>query len=349
MPSKLAGTLAAIFLLFSSSAIHARVTRVEISSRQDVLGGSSFGNTGPCERILGTVYFSLPVDNPHNAAIVDLKNAVNLRDGEVEFSADFIAIRPKDPHRGNGSLLLENPNRGRSRIISLVDGGDWNIEHDAGDAWLLRNGFTIVSLGWQADAAGDDALHFHAPISKENGKTITGLLRGDVMLPAAAQEIPLGHLMRGSLGGTEYPVSAPDDPRNILTVRASRNAPRTIIPRSQWQFAHMADGKLVPSDRHIHLNGGFQPGRIYEYVYVVSDPVVAGGGFAAVRDFASYAKHNPDAITPAQRVIAEGISQNGRFLRDFLYEGFNADEEGRIALDGVLSHVAGAGRGEFRQ
>jgi len=347
MPSKLAGTLAAIFLLFSSSAIHARVTRVEISSRQDVLGGSSFGNTGPCERILGTVYFSLPVDNPHNAAIVDLKNAVNLRDGEVEFSADFIAIRPKDPHRGNGSLLLENPNRGHSRIISLVDGGDWNIEHDAGDAWLLRNGFTIVSLGWQADAAGDDALHFHAPISKENGKTITGLLRGDVMLPAAAQEIPLGHLMRGSLGGTEYPVSAPDDPRNILTVRASRNAPRTMIPRSQWQFAHMADGKLVPSDRHIHLNGGFQPGRIYEYVYVVSDPVVAGGGFAAVRDFASYAKHNLDAITPAQRVIAEGISQNGRFLRNFLYEGFNADEKGRIALDGVLSHVAGAGRGDF--
>ena len=41
------------------------------------------------------------------------------------------------------------------------------------------------------------------------------------------------------------------------------------------------------------------------------------------------------------------ISQNGRFLRDFLYQGFNADEDGRIALDGVLAHVAGAGRGSF--
>ena len=89
------------------------------------------------------------------------------------------------------------------------------------------------------------------------------------------------------------------------------------------------------------------PGKIYEYVYVVADPVVAGLGFAAIRDFASYAKHAPDALTPAQRVYGEGISQNGRFLRDLLYEGFNADEEGRIALDGVLAHVAGAGRGSF--
>ena len=34
-------------------------------------------------------------------------------------------------------------------------------------------------------------------------------------------------------------------------------------------------------------------------------------------------------------------------LRDLLYQGFNADEEGRRALDGVLAHVAGAGRAEF--
>ena len=106
-------------------------------------------------------------------------------------------------------------------------------------------------------------------------------------------------------------------------------------------------GKPTASNRHIHLNGGFRPGKIYEYIYVVADPVVAGGGFAAIRDFASYAKHNPDAITPVARVYGEGISQNGRFLRDFLYQGFNADEEGRIALDGVLAHVAGAGRGSF--
>ncbi len=327
--------------------LNARVVRVETVSRTEVLGGKQFGNAGVYERITGRVYFSLPVGNPHNRRIVDLGNAVNLKKGEVEFSADFIAVRPKDAHKGNGSLLLEVPNRGRGRILSLVDGGDWDLANDAGDGWMLRKGFTIVSLGWQWDAAGEGALRFFAPVAKENGKRITGMLRGDLMPSVVMPEIPLGHLILGNIGGTEYPVSAPDDPCNVLTVRDSRAGARTVIPRAEWQFAHTVDGKLTPSDRHIHLSGGFQLGKIYEYVYVVADPVVAGGGFAAIRDFASYAKHAPDAITPAARVYGEGISQNGRFLRDFLYQGFNADEDGKIALDGVLAHVAGAGRGSF--
>ncbi|MFZ0863840.1 MAG: alpha/beta hydrolase domain-containing protein [Candidatus Sulfotelmatobacter sp.] len=334
-------------LTLTALPLSARVLRVETATRTDVLGGKQFGDAGAYERITGRVYFSLPVANPHNHRIVDLSNAVNLKNGEVEFSSDFIAVRPIDPRKGNGSMLLEVPNRGRGRIIALVDGGDWDLAADAGDAWLLRNGFTIVSLGWQWDAAGTDALRFFAPIAKENGKTITGLLRGDLMPSRLMPEIPLGHLILGNIGGTEYPVAAPDDPRNVLTVRDSRDGQRTVIPSTEWQFAQMIDGKLTPSDRHIHLNGGFQPGKIYEYVYAVADPVVAGGGFAAIRDFASYAKHAPDAVTPAARVYGEGISQNGRFLRDFLYQGFNADEEGRIALDGILAHVAGAGRGSF--
>jgi Alpha/beta hydrolase domain len=334
-------------LLLTVLPLHARVLRVEVASRTNVLDGKVFGDAGAYERITGRVYFSLPVANAHNLRIVDLGNAVNLKDGEVEFSADFVAVRPKDAHKGNGSMLLEVPNRGNARILSLVDGGDQDLSQDAGDAWLLRNGFTVVSLGWQWDAAGPGALRFYAPIAQDNAKTITGLLRGDLMLSKAMAEIPLGHFTDGSIGGSEYPVASPADPRNVLTVRSAREAQRSIIPRADWQFAHTVQGKLVPSDRYIHLNGGFQPGKIYEYVYVAVNPVVAGGGFAAIRDFASYAKHDPEAITPVERVYGEGISQNGRFLRDFLYQGFNADEEGRMALDGVLAHVAGAGRGSF--
>jgi len=341
-----AGLPVLIFFLTALS-LHARVTRVEIASRSDVLNGKAFGDAGAYERITGRVYFSLPVDNPHNRGIVDLGNAVNLKDGEVEFSSDFIAVRPKDASKGNGSMLLEVPNRGRSGILSLVDGGDRDVANDAGDAWLLRKGFTFVSLGWQWDADGAGALQFFAPVAKDHGKTITGLLRGDLTPSKVLDEIPLGHFMGGSIGGREYPVAESDNPRNVLTVRDARDGQRRVIPRAEWQFAHTVDGKLSASDRYIHLNGGFQPGRIYEYVYVVADPVVAGGSFAAIRDFASYAKHAHDAITPAERVYGEGISQNGRFLRDFLYQGFNADEDGRIALDGVLAHVAGAGRGSF--
>jgi len=334
-------------LLLLGSTAHAGVDRVDIATRSDVLGGKEFGSAGTYERITGKVYFSVAVGNARNRVIVDLANAENLHDGSVAFSADFIAVRPKDARKGNGSLILESPNRGHGRIVSMVDGGDWDLAENAGDAWLLRSGYSVVTLGWQWDAVDGDALRLYAPIAKDHGHSITGLLRGDVMPGKALDEIPLGHFLLGRIGGSEYPVAAPDDPRNVLTVRDTRDGRRRVIPRSQWRFAHAVDGRLVADNRHIHLDGGFRPGRLYEYVYVVADPVVAGLGFAAFRDFAAYAKHAPDAAVPATRVIGQGISQNGRFLRDLLYQGFNADESGRIALDGVLAHVAGAGRGNF--
>src|SRR5690242_15712431 len=77
----------------------ARVVRIEIDTRTEVLHGKSFGEAGPYQRLTGQIFYSVRVDNPHNAAIVDLRNAVNLRDGEVEFSADFVAFQPKDPHK----------------------------------------------------------------------------------------------------------------------------------------------------------------------------------------------------------------------------------------------------------
>jgi hypothetical protein len=336
-----------LFLSLFLSIANPRVIRVQVTSREDVLQGRPFGQVGAYERIIARVEFSLDVSNRENRRIVDLDKAVNLGNDQVTFSADLIVVQPKNAEKGNGAMLLEVPNRGNPRILALVDGGDWDLAHDPGDGWLLREGYTVAGLGWQWDAAGADALRLYAPIAKENGHPITGLVRGDVMLARAREEIPLGHLILGNIGGTEYTVADPQDRRNTLTVRESRDATRTVIPRSEWQFAHFEKGTLEPSDRFIHLNGDFQRGKIYEYVYIAENPVVAGLGFAAIRDFASYVKNEKPAAVSARRVYAEGISQNGRFLRDFLFEGFNADEKERIALDGVLAHVAGAGRGNF--
>src|ERR1700754_2451391 len=106
---------AALLLILGwvSAPVQARVTRIEVESRTDVLHGKSFGDAGAYERLSGQIYYSVPVENPHDSRIVDLCNAVNLRRGEVEFAASFVAFRPKDPRKGNGSLLLEVPNRGR--------------------------------------------------------------------------------------------------------------------------------------------------------------------------------------------------------------------------------------------
>src|ERR1700750_939912 len=86
--------LRSFLMLFTLAAcpVSARVTRVEIVSRADVLDGKSFGVAGAYERITGRVYFSAAAANAHNRSIVDLDKAGNLRDGEGDFAADFTAV-----------------------------------------------------------------------------------------------------------------------------------------------------------------------------------------------------------------------------------------------------------------
>jgi hypothetical protein len=331
----------------------ARVDHVEILSRAEVLGGKSFGEAGPYEKIIAKVYFKVSPRNSHNRAIIDLDKAPRNSAGEVEFSADLYILQPKDPARARGSLLLEIPNRGSKGIIRLFQGAkgavDPTTEEEFGDGFLLRRGVTVAWLGWQWDVRDEPGLmRLNAPIARgPGGESITGMLRSDFVVTEKTDQHPLGHLISGSIGGTEYAVSDPVDPANVLTMRESPTAPRQTIPRGQWQFARIVDGKTVPDARSLVLSDGFQPGKIYEVVYRVKDPVVAGLGLAAARDLASYCKHDPEAVAPAARIYALGISQSGRFLRHFLLQGFNADESGRRAFDGMMIHVAGAGVGSF--
>ena len=327
----------------------ARVTRVDVLTRTPIASASGIP---AYEKITARVHFAVKPSDSHNSAIVDLDKANRNAQGEVEFSSDLMLLHPVTT--GNGALLLEIPNRGGMGMLWLVDGGSGQPADGAqfGDGWLLRQGFTIATLGWQWDVAGDTGLRLYAPVAYERGGGhITGLLRDDFTPAEASTEVPLGHIMGAHLGGTEYPAAAPDDARNVLTMRTRPHGQRQVIPRSEWSFAHTVNGALMPSDRFLHLNAGFTPGRIYELVYVVQDPVVAGLGFAAVRDFSAWMKHpapgEPAAMAPVKFVYAAGISQCGRFLRDLLYEGFNADASDRMVLDGVLAHVGGGGRGSF--
>lgn len=348
----IAAALLACSLCLAAPA-SARVVRIDVLSRAPVLGGKSFGSAGAYEKIVGRVVFEVRPDDPHNRGIVDLENAPRGAGGAVEFSADLFVLAPRDARKGNGALLLEVPNRGRKAMLAIMNGAtpsfDPSAEGELGDGWLMRQGYTLAVIGWQWDIGEDGTrMRLHAPVARNpDGTRITGLLRDDFSLPAATKEVPLGHIIVGDIGGSEYPVASPGDPRNKLTVRDAATGPRRTIPRSRWRFARTLDGELVDSDRHVHLESGFQPGKLYELVYAVQDPVVAGLGLAAVRDFASHVKHGRAPVVAAERVYAAGISQCGRFLRHFLWAGFNADEEGRRALDGVLAHVAGAGRGSF--
>ena len=346
-----------VFLLglvcWISNAATARVDRVEVTRRSDVLDGKAFGLAGRYEKIVGRVYFKVHPDGAHNGRIVDLEKAERNAKGEVEFSADLYVLRPRNG--GNHVALFEVSNRGRKGILALANRGtvsfDPTQESDFGDGFLLERGYTVAWLGWQWDVRDEPGLlHLYAPVAKDRAGPIRGLVRSDFTLAAKAYDAPLGHVfatLTGTVGGTGYAVSDPASPQNVLTVRDSPLAPRRVIPRTQWDFAREVDHKVVPDRRYLHLKSGFEPGKIYEAVYVAQDPAVAGLGLAAVRDFVSYLKHDDNAVAPVRYAYGVGISQSGRFLRHFLYQDFNADEQGQQVFDGVIAHVAGAGRGSF--
>jgi Alpha/beta hydrolase domain len=334
-----------LFCLALVSMMHGRVVRVEITSRADIDNGKPFGAAGAYEKITGRVYFAVDPENPHNRQIVDLDKAPRNAQGEVEFSADLYLLKPKDMAKSNGSVLFEVSNRGGRGILFLANGR----EGEYGDGFLMRQGYTIAWVGWEFDIGdGPGRLKLTAPVAHDpGGKEIHGLVRTDFTPSEKRDDMPLGHILLGPDGGNSYPVDDPANPKNVLTARDTPTGNRTTIPRSEWSFGHIVDGQLNADPHYVHLNSGFVPGKIYELVYTAKTPAVVGVGLAAVRDFLSYLKYDPQATAPVKRAYAVGISQSGRFLRHFLYQDFNADEKGRQVMDGVIAHVAGAGRGSF--
>src|ERR1041385_6487720 len=347
LPMRLPARFMMVLLLCTAfiSTSQARVVRVEIASRTDIDSGKPFGAVGAYEKITGRVNFAVDPANLHNRQIVDLDKAPRNADGEVEFSADLYLLKPKDMAKGNQAVLFEVSNRGGRGILSLVNGR----EGEYGDGFLMRQGYTIAWVGWEFDLSRQgERLRLSAPVAHDpSGKEIHGLVRGDFTPSQKRDDWPLGHILLGPDGGNSYAVDDQQSTANVSTVRDSPTASRTAIPRSDWSFAHLVDGKLAPDPHFIHLNTGFVPGKIYEVVYSSKNPAVVGVGLAAVRDFLSYLKYDPQAAAPVKRVYAVGISQSGRFLRHFVYQDFNADEQGRQVMDGVIAHVAGAGRGSF--
>jgi hypothetical protein len=211
---------------------------------------------------------------------------------------------------------------------------DPQTDAEFGDKLLLEEGYTLVWLGWQFDVANDPALvRLHAP--KVEG--VTGLVRSEFVPTSKTNVMPLAERNHQS-----YAVADPTSA--TLTVRERHDGQRRTIAASDWKWADPGQ---------ISMASGFQPGRIYEIVYQAKDPGVVGLGPAAIRDLISYFKYDGgpmllgDQRRFMKRAIGFGTSQSGRFLRTFVYQGFNADEKGRKVFDGVWAHVAGAGRGSF--
>lgn len=335
------------------------VTRLEIRSRRPYADGQAFGEVGPYERFDGTIQFAVDPADAANRAIVDLDKAARDAEGRVRFWADFCLLQPANPLRGNRRLLFEVLNRGRKLVPRHFNRADPQpVPTEAiypGDGFLMRHGWTIAWCGWQWDIVRNAALMgLEAPTALEENPYGVGdrPIQGQVAVEFQPNEPMLEKLLANRLH-QPYPAADVDDPEAVLTVRAWPDGPRTTIPREQWRFATTKPAP-GPSDSHVWLAGGFEPGKLYEVVYRTRICPVVGTGLLAVRDCVAFLRHgavidgNPCAGW-TERTYGFGMSQSGRFLRQFLYLGLNLDEAGRQVFDGMIPHVAGARRGEFNQ
>ena len=327
------------------------VVNVETIRSGPFAGGRSFGDVGPYRRTDGVVTFGVDPDNAANAAIVDLELAPRDADGRVLFRSDFTLIAPEEPDRGNGGLIVDVVNRGRRYgMSSMFNMGEAPPEGSgdipAGDGFLYRGGFSQISIGWQWDVYRSEGLiGLEAPRAQIDGEPV----RGQTVVQIWPNEMQRTWLLADRVHHP-HPVADIANPDAALFVRDWEDGPDTEVPPSEWRFARETADGVAPSDEHIHLESGFQPGRIYHVVYTTEGAPVVGTGLLAVREAATWLRH-PSPLNPVEgghdRAYAFGSSQTGRLLRHFVSLGLNLDEQRRPAFDGLIPHIAGGRRGEF--
>ena len=331
--------------------------RIELE-KKPFAGGRSFGDVGPYERLHGRAYYAIDPNEPGLPRICDLDLAPRNADGLVEFAGTLDIIKPVDLNRGRKRVLYEFSNRGgRAAITGLCfgKGQDMAAPEYAGDGFLMREGYSIVWSGWQGDIRETGAnVALTVPQALENGRPLRGTIRQEFS-SIREGELSMGISAGGENADTVYPNPVVNPETATLTAREHERDPRVPVPRSEWEFAkaEMKDGRLevTPSNEHLYVHGGFKPGWLYELIYETEGSRLTGLGFLGVRDLLSMIRFqkkdsagndNPLAGY-VDKLYATGGSLCGRVIRQYVYEGWNADAEGRKLFDAVHTHT-GTGR-----
>ena len=260
--------------------------RFEVTARGPYAGGRLFGDFGPFEICHGRIHYAVDPESPRNAAVVDLAHVPRDGDGKVRFCGDFTFIDTVAGGNGKSArtLLIDVPNRGRRLSFSMFNRArpdDLLADPCApGDGFLFERGFALASIGWQWGVAA--GLGLAPPEALVDGASVAGDVICRVQ-PGSNRPF----VSFGQLGEVAYPPASLEDAGDRLFERAHDNAPQVQLPRSAWRFARVREGKLTPSAKHIHLDGGFRAGRIYTVVYRARGAPVVGCGLLALRDAAA--------------------------------------------------------------
>jgi hypothetical protein len=220
--------LAGFALLAAAVSSQAAVRTVHVVERADVLDGRSFAKSGPYEKIIARAWFTLDPKLPANQLVRDLGLAVTNEKGLVEFSADVYVLKPRDPSKGNGTILLEVPNRGGKGMLNRFcfarTSHDPTKDEDFGDKWLLDEGYTLVWVGWQWDVPNRPGVLRLEPAPVRSDVPVPGLVRSEFIPDHPTKQMPLG-----DRGHTPIPLGK----ALRLLVRDSAEMAPVEIPRRQ--------------------------------------------------------------------------------------------------------------------
>ena len=330
------------------------VTALDVKTRQPYAEGTEFGLAGPYEQLDGTVHFSVDPGHTGNGLITDLKLAPKDAGGRVTFTSDFRILKPVSPERGNRRLLLDVLNRGNPLALGMFNdspvAGSPTEPRQPGNGFLMRQGYTVAWCGWQHDLPpAPGLLGLQAPVAVGADGPLSGRVAVTFQPTALAQVQMVSDRMH-----RPYPANNLESWDDVLTEQDHEGVPPQVIPRDQWSFARLENGRVTPDASHVYLGAGFRAGKVYRLIYSTSGAPVVGLGLLATRDFVSFLRFaiisggNPCA-GDLEFAYGFGASQSGRFLRHFLYLALNQDEEDRTVFDGLIPHIAGARRGEFNQ
>jgi hypothetical protein len=334
--------LTTVFALAGAGGLfkaEAGIIRIDITSIESpCFGGRVFGPVGAYEKLRGRAYGEVDPTLAGNALITDILLAPRNSRGMVEYSMDIYLLRPIDPARGNHRLFVEIPNRGGKLFGGLnnsAGGNDPATAEQAGEAFLFQRGFTIAWCGWDISAtAGNNNLTITVPVAKNpDGSSIIGPSYEYISFDN-------DHTFTYRLA---YATARRDKAAASLTRREHLGDTPQKVSDSGWEYADDNTIRLLPAGIP------FQQSAIYEFSYPARDPLVAGLGLAATRDFVSFLRYSTqDAAGHANPLGGDirftfcfAISQPARYINDFQTQGFNIDEKGRRVFDGIENWLGG--------
>jgi hypothetical protein len=319
--------------------LQARIVRIEITSVQSpTFDGKVFGKVGAYEKLRGKAYGELDPTAPQNAAITDIQLAPRNARGKVEYVMDIYILKPINLANGNHKLFLEVNNRGGKLFGGFNNssgGNDPTTAAHAGDGFLMNGGYTIAWNGWDPSAsAANNNLTITVPtVRNPDSSPITG----------PSYEYIVFDDKPSTTYSLAYPAATLNTAQATLTVRDHLQDSPTVIPAGGWEYVNERTIRLLPAGTT------FRQSAIYEFAYPARDPIAAGIGFAATRDFVSFLRYaraddfgnvNPLA-GDLQYTFSYAVSQPARYLNDFQTLGFNADENNRRVIDGIENWLGG--------